>query len=131
MPTLDTISHVTLTVTDLERSVEWYATALGLRRVRDMEGAGWRRVLMAGGDGLMIGLQAHEGTADGDRFDEKRVGLDHLSFACTDRSGVEAWLAGLDAAGVEHSAIAGDPAAVATCQDPDGIAIEFFAPRTN
>ncbi len=127
MSSLNSISHVTLTVTDLEKSVDWYAKALGMKRLRDMEGPGWKRVLMLGDGGTVVGLQAHEGTTTGDRFDEKRVGLDHLSFACADRAEVEGRLAGLDAAGVAHSPIHGDPASVATCQDPDGIAIEFFA----
>jgi catechol 2,3-dioxygenase-like lactoylglutathione lyase family enzyme len=128
MPTVTAISHVTLTVTDLDASIAWYERALGLRRVRDMAGPGWRRTLLTGGAGLVIGLQAHDRTPAGDRFDEARVGLDHLSFACADRAEVLAWLAELDAAGIPHSEISPEPATVATCPDPDGIAIEFFAP---
>lgn len=122
-------SHVTLTVTDLDRSVAWYARALGMERGPDMSGPGWRRTLMVAGPGVVLGLQAHERTAEGDRFDETRVGLDHVSIACADRAEVEAWLAQLDEVGEPHSAISAEPANVATCRDPDGIAIEFFAPR--
>lgn len=125
-PTPNAVSHVTVTVTDLERSAAWYAAALGMRRVRDMAGPTWKRTLMLG-DGVMIGLQAHEATAAADRFDETRVGLDHLSLACADRAEVERWLAHLDSKGVAHSGISGEPASVATVRDPDGIAIEFFA----
>lgn len=127
MPSFTSVSHVTLTVTDLDKSVEWYGNVLGLERLRDMAGPGWKRVLMLGGESLVIGLQSHEGTLAGDRFDEKRVGLDHLSFGCADRAEVAEWAATLDNAGVAHSAIHGDPAAVLTCEDPDGISIEFFA----
>lgn len=129
MPSVNAISHVTLTVTDLDASVEWYARGLRLTRALDMAGPGWKRVLMVGGPGVMIGLQAHESTTAGDRFDETRVGLDHLSILCADRAEVQAWLTHLDAVGVEHSEISPEPAHVATAPDPDGIRIEFFAPR--
>lgn len=128
-PAFEAISHVTLTVTDLERSVEWYARALSMRRGVDMEGPGWKRVLMLGGKGVVVGLQHHDRTQASDRFDECRVGLDHLSVACPDRAGVAAWLGHLDAVGVAHSDLSQPPANVATCRDPDGIAVELFAPR--
>ncbi|WP_347354528.1 VOC family protein [Intrasporangium sp.] len=128
MPTVDSFSHVTLTVTDLAASTAWYERALGMTRGRDMSGPGWRRTLMLGGPGVVLGLQAHERTPAGDRFDETRVGIDHLSIACTDRAEVQAWLDRLEESGVAHSPISPEPANVATCKDPDGIAIEFFAP---
>lgn len=81
------------------------------------------------GPGVVLGLQAHERTPGGDRFDEARVGLDHVSIACADRTQVQAWLARLDEAGVPHSPTSAEPANVATCRDPDGIPIQFFAPR--
>lgn len=127
-PVISAISHITLTVTDIERSVAWYASALNMTRLRDMTGPGWIRTLMVG-DGVMLGLQQHEATAPGDRFSETRVGLDHLSIACADREAVAAWLAHLDSVGIRHSEISDPPANVATTRDPDGIAIEFFAPR--
>ena len=127
MPTITAISHITLTVTDLERSVHWYADTLGLRRGVDMSGPGWKRVIMVTDQGVVVGLQAHERTSADDSFDETRVGIDHLSFACADRAEVEDWSRQLDAAGIAHSDIHGDPASVLTITDPDGIAIEFFA----
>ena len=131
MPTIEAFSHLTLTISDLESSVAWYAHALGMKRGPDMSGPGWKRTLMLAGPGVVIGLQVHERTPQGDRFDEARVGLDHVSIACRDRAEVEAWLAMLDGAGVSHSPISAEPANLATCRDPDGIAIEFFAPRSN
>ncbi len=128
MPAFHSFSHVTLTVTDIETSVDWYQRALGLTRGPDMSGEGWRRTLMLGGPGIVIGLQSHDRTTPTDVFDESRVGIDHLSIACGDRAEVAAWLAALDDAGVEHSAISPAPANVATTRDPDGIPLEFFAP---
>lgn len=128
MPTVHAISHITLTVTDLEASRAWYERALHLKHARDMSGPGWRRALMLGESGIVIGLQAHEAAPDGDRFSEARVGLDHVAIACADRAEVTAWLGELDGLGVAHSDLSDPPANVATCQDPDGIAIEFYAP---
>jgi catechol 2,3-dioxygenase-like lactoylglutathione lyase family enzyme len=129
MPKADALSHVTLTVTDLDTSVAWYERTLGLTHGMDMAGPGWRRALMVADSGLVIGLQMHERTSKQDRFDAARVGLDHLSIACASRADVQSWLAKLDELGVAHSAISDEPANLATCNDPDGIAIEFFAPR--
>ena len=130
MVAINALSHVTLTVTDLEASVAWYERALGLKRGPEMSGPGWHRALMLADSGVVIGLQSHERTAKGERFDETRVGLDHVSIACKDRAEVQAWLVALDRADLPHSEISAEPANVATCRDPDGIAIEFFAPRS-
>ncbi len=91
--------HVTLTVTDLPRSIDWYERVLGMTKVADREGPTWKRALMRSEGGLVIGLTAHEGTGS-DRFDERRVGLDHLSIACEDRDEV----AGLGATSRSSSA---------------------------
>ncbi|HEY5334921.1 MAG TPA: VOC family protein [Mycobacteriales bacterium] len=128
MPTFGALSHVTLTVTDLEQSVAWYELALGMKRGPNMSGPGWRRALMLTDSGVVIGLQVHDRTPTSDRFGETRVGLDHISIACTDRAEVEAWLSALDGAGLSHSPISAEPSNVATCTDPDGIAVEFYAP---
>jgi glyoxylase I family protein len=126
--TIEAFSHVTLTVSDIEASAGWYARALGMERGPNMTGPSWQRTLMRAGPGVVIGLQAHERTPRGDRFDEARVGLDHVSIACQNRAEIEARLARLDDAGIPHSTISAEPANVATCTDPDGIPIEFFAP---
>jgi len=123
-----TFHHVTLSVTDLPRSVDWYERVLGMSKVADREGATWTRALMRSDGGLVISLTVHEGTP-GDRFDERRVGLDHLSIACADRVEVEAWERHLDELGVQHGDLVdAGYGHVLTSRDPDGIPIEFFAP---
>ncbi|MGZ8615433.1 MAG: VOC family protein [Actinomycetota bacterium] len=121
--------HVSLTVTDLHRSMRWYEQVLGVRKVADRAGEGWVRSVMRSEAGLTIGLTVHEGTPTGDGFDHRRVGLDHLSIGCADRDDVRAWVDHLDALGVTHGPLE-EPgyAAVVTARDPDGIAVEFFAP---
>jgi catechol 2,3-dioxygenase-like lactoylglutathione lyase family enzyme len=128
MPTPQGVHHVTLTVTDLERSSAWYQRVLNIDKVADRSGDGWTRVLLRTASGFMIGLTEHDATANGDRFDPTVVGLDHLSIACSDRDGIEAWAAHLDDLGVQHSGVI-DAAAgsLLVVEDPDGIPIEFFA----
>jgi glyoxylase I family protein len=121
--------HVTLSVTDLPRSVDWYERVLGMSKLSDRAGPTWIRAVMRSEGGLMIGLTVHEGSAHDDRFDEQRVGLDHVSIACTDRVEVEAWERHLDELGVEHGELVdAGYGHVLTSRDPDGIPVEFFAP---
>jgi catechol 2,3-dioxygenase-like lactoylglutathione lyase family enzyme len=122
--------HVTLTVGDLGASSAWYQKALGLEVVAEREGAGWRRVLLKRSAGLMIGLTEHDATASDDTFHETRVGLDHVSFACAGLASLEAWRERFEGLGLSHSPIAETPVAhVLVFRDPDGIQLEFFAPK--
>ena len=75
------VHHLTLSVTDLERSTRWYCEVLHGRVLAEREGAGFTRRLIVLPSGLVIGLTQHLDTAAGDRFDHRRVGLDHLSLA--------------------------------------------------
>jgi catechol 2,3-dioxygenase-like lactoylglutathione lyase family enzyme len=121
--------HVTLTVTDLERSATWYGDVLGCEELARREGPGWRRLVMRLPGGAVLGITAHDGTTEADAFDHRRVGLDHVGILCADRDALEAWQVHLDACGVRHGGITDAPYASAiTCRDPDGIPIEFFVP---
>jgi glyoxylase I family protein len=44
-------------------------------------------------------------TLAGDRFDEHRAGLDHVSFGCVNRAELERWQVRLDELGIPHGAI--------------------------
>lgn len=130
MPEAQRIHHVTITVTDLDTSVAWYQRLLGLEKVALRTGSGWVRALMKNRHGLVIGLTVHDAGDPGDRFDERRVGLDHLSIACADAGEVEAWRERLDELGVVHDGVGElGYGHVLVARDPDGIAVEFFAPR--
>jgi acetyl-CoA acetyltransferase len=91
--TLTRLHHLGLTVTDVEASARWYVSVLGFRR----EGAytsedGSRRKVFLARDSLAVrlGLCQHAAST-GERFDETRTGLDHLSFAVETRDELEAW----------------------------------------
>ncbi len=133
VPTLGGIHHIGLTVTDVEASEGWYARVLGLVRAfvepHHGGGTGYAAVLHRPGSPLFVGLDKHLAN-QGERFDESRTGLDHVSFHVADRSELDAWVAHLDREGVSHSGIAEFaepfPFAVLVLRDPDNIQLELI-----
>lgn len=127
MPAFPTITHVALTVSDLGQSVPWYERLFDAKPVLDEDTGPFRHVVWAVG-GTLVGLhQFPDGRPE--TFDERRVGLDHLSFNCTNRGELEQWEARLDELGIAHGGIvdAGYGSGL-SFRDPDGIALELFAP---
>ncbi len=122
-----TINHVALTVSDLERSVPWYQQLFDSEPVLDEDTGPFRHVVWAVGSTLVGLHQFPDGRSE--TFDERRVGLDHLAFACADRTELERWEAQLNAMHVPHGGIvdAGYGSGL-SFRDPDNIALEFFAP---
>jgi hypothetical protein len=124
------VHHVTLTVTDADASASWYQQLLGPAETVHRQGPGWRRVRMQWQGGLVIGVTAHDGTRAGDRFDHARVGMDHVGLACDGEDQVRSWAARLDAIGAPRGPVEDVPYGWAvTGRDPDGIPVEFFAPK--
>jgi glyoxylase I family protein len=130
MPAFPSFAHVAVTVTDLDRSVRWYSRLFDAEPVLDEDeqsGVYHHTVFVLDG-GQLFGLHKH--VIDGDvDFNERNAGLDHVAFACADRAELERWSARLDELGIAHGEIvdAGYGSGVAF-RDPDGIALEFFAP---
>jgi catechol-2,3-dioxygenase len=62
-------------------------------------------------------------------FNERRVGLDHLAFACANRAELEQCEARLKELGIKNGGVvdAGYGSGL-SFRDPDNIALEFFAP---
>jgi glyoxylase I family protein len=122
------IGHVAVTVTDLDRSREWYTKLLGVEPVLDEDAGAFYHVVYPLG-GTLLGLHTLEGTPSGDRFDERRVGLDHVSFGVGSRSDLEAWEQRLNELGIANGGIVDAPyGSGVSFRDPDNIALEFFAP---
>ena len=64
-----------------------------------------------------------------EKFSELRVGLVHVGFGCADRAQLENWVTRLGELGIERAGIVDAPYGSAlSFRDPDGIALEFFAP---
>jgi glyoxylase I family protein len=130
MPTITGIAHVELSVRDLEESVRWYCELLGARDVfratSDTYGITACAVLEPRSQLVLAFTQHREESPS--PFDPRRAGLDHLSFAVSDRTELEAWVARLDALGIAHSSVQDEGYAhQVTLRDPDGIALEFSA----
>jgi glyoxylase I family protein len=130
VPEFPPIAHVAVTVTDLDRSTRWYSELLAADPVLDEDEqiGGFHHTVFALGGGQLLGLHTHTDAA-GDRFDEHRTGLDHVAFACRDRGELQAWAARLDELGIVHGGIVdAHYGSGVSFRDPDGIALEFFAP---
>ena len=123
-------AHVAVTVTDLERSTKWYNALFDATPVldEDEEVGGFHHTVYVVGGGQLFGLHTHpKGT--GDKFSELQTGLDHVSFACRDRNELENWAARLDQLGIVHGGVVdAHYGSGVSFRDPDGIALEFFAP---
>lgn len=126
------ISHLDLSVSDVEMSASWYERVLGLRRLRRVEfPTRTMIVLLHEGAGLVIGLNQHEGFP-GEPFDERRAGLDHVGFAVEARSELDGWQARLATLEVEHSPVADTEVGSALVfRDPDNIQLELWWSKPN
>lgn len=123
------LSHIAITVTDLAASTAWYSRLFGSDPVLDEDEAkgSYHHTVYALGGGNLFGLHTH-GTAPS-RFDEKNAGLDHVSFGCADRAELVSWADKLDKLGIAHSDVEDQAyGSGVSFRDPDGIALEFFAP---
>jgi glyoxylase I family protein len=130
VPELAGISHIDLTVTDVERSERFYTEVLGFEVARrvDEPDLGFRLADLRH-PGLAVEMCVRQPTAgDGSRFSELRAGLDHLSFLVASRAELERWQEHFERHGVTHTPIVDAPyGAVLVFRDPDNIQLELMA----
>jgi len=133
------IHHLRLTVTDVDRSRKFYTELLGFDvavespppddpAAEAMYPVLWGGVVMARGN-LLMGLRPV--APGGDRFDEDRVGLDHLSFNVATREELDQAVRLFDERGIPHGEIRALPGfgiCVLPFRDPDNIQIELTSP---
>ena len=126
--TMPAITHVVVTVTDLDASEEWYTRVLGIKPVIDEDTGPFRHIVYELRNTL-LGLHGFPDLASDESFDERRAGLDHIAFGCANRSELVEWAARLDELGIAHGDIvdAGYGSGL-SFRDPDNIALELFAP---
>jgi catechol 2,3-dioxygenase-like lactoylglutathione lyase family enzyme len=130
MPDFPGLAHVALTVKDVEVSGPWYRRLLGMDPVLDEHtDAGFRHLVWVLDGGTLLGIHQHERGAPNEQFTEFRVGLDHVGFGCANRAELEKWMDRLNDLGISHGGIvdAGYGSGL-SFRDPDGIALELFAP---
>ncbi len=130
MPTLAGYSHLSLTVTDLDKSTQWYRETLGFSLDSEVQGDGFRRNRLRHPDaGITLTLTAHD-TGTGGRFDERRPGMDHVSFAVPSMEDLLGFQERFAERGVDQSDIkptASGAGGIITFRDPDNIQLEVFA----
>jgi catechol 2,3-dioxygenase-like lactoylglutathione lyase family enzyme len=136
---LGAIHHIRLTVTDIERSRKFYTELLGFEVAVEAPASHdpksdpsypvlWGGVVMAKGS-YLLGLRPV--AAKGDRFDEDRVGLDHLSFNVESRAAMDAAIKLLDERGItrgEVRELTSFGICVLPFRDPDNIQLELTSP---
>jgi glyoxylase I family protein len=123
------VHHAAVTVSDLDRSREFYGRLFGSDPVLDEDGGGFYHVVYAMENGTLFGIHTHPTPNDLPVFSEFRSGLDHVSFGVASRTELEKWMSKLDELGIEHSDIVdAHYGSGLSFRDPDNIALELFAP---
>jgi len=141
--TVGPVHHLRLTVTDLNRSRDFYTQVLNFEIAVDapppaghpehelVDEALQGGVVLINGN-MLMGLRP--AASAGDQFSENRVGLDHLSFSVDSREDLERAVKILDEQGVPHGEIKDLGSAFGICvlavRDPDNIQLELTAPRS-
>lgn len=131
MPSITGSVAVTLTVSDPERSADWYTDLLDLREQRRYvkpDGRVGEVCLVDPASGLQLCFVDHAENP-GTSFSEYRTGLDHLEFLVAGRGDLDAWADRLDQMGIDHSGVklpSYTANAMITFRDPDNIQLEFF-----
>lgn len=126
------VHHLTLTVTNLQRSLNFYTEVLGFQVA--MELGPTRSIISNGSAMVALGTAPDpERAIPGDRFDENRVGLDHLSFSLGSRQELDQAVRLFDEKGIPHGEIKDLGETLGLCvlafRDPDNIQLELTAPR--
>ena len=132
----NSVAHIRLTVTDIDRSRNFYESVFGwpvaIELPDDADDATREQlsflfggVLYNAGD-CLIGLRP----VATDRFDENRVGLDHLCLRVGSRAELDDAAAHLDDIGVTREPIKDiGHGYILEFRDPDNIALELMAPK--
>jgi glyoxylase I family protein len=130
VPELMGFSHIDLTVSNGEKSAEWWQKVLGFLLMTRAEGETFDVWNLRHPSGVVVSVMTHQETQH-EEFDERRVGLDHFSLQVADREELERWVEHLDGCGVPHSGIIDakwGPTVV--FRDPDNIQLELFVHPT-
>jgi catechol 2,3-dioxygenase-like lactoylglutathione lyase family enzyme len=125
IPTLAGVHHLKLPVSDLTRSIEWYASRLGYQVVIEFRKhdrlTGVTMMHPAGGPELGL-------TLDPDRA-RAAAGFDYFSIGVPDRAGLDQLAAHLTALGEEHAGVhfATIGWILPLLHDPDGHEVRFYS----
>jgi catechol 2,3-dioxygenase-like lactoylglutathione lyase family enzyme len=129
---IEAIDHLSLSVTNLERSAKFYQEILGFDLIQVP--LDYSDELNAGSYYFSVGnveitLLKHKKTKESDRFSEFRVGLDHLSFRVNSENELEKLVRQLDNKGIKNQGIQiykPNGKKYVIVRDPDNIQLEFW-----
>ena len=126
MPEILGFSHVSLSVTDKERSARWYEELFGFAVFDKVDEPEYTELVLVHPRGAILCLQQHWANP-GQPFDPRHTGADHLAFRVGSREELDEWLARLAELGVTHSPVVDAGYGSVLClRDPDGIQLELF-----
>ena len=129
MSSFPAVTHVAVTVSDLDVSVPWYSRLFGSDAVLDEDTGPFRHVVYSIGGGQLFGLHQFPNGEWAGEFNPRGAGLDHVAFTCADRADLQQWADRLTALGIKHGGIVdAHYGSGLSFKDPDDIALEFFAP---
>ncbi len=121
------VHHLRLTVSDPERAREFYTGVLNFEVAVELPNG----YLLSNGSVLMGIGAAPERATPRDRFDENRVGLDHLSFSASSRQALDEAARVLDERGIPNGGVKDLGADlglyILAFRDPDNIQLELTA----
>jgi len=127
---ISALHHVAVTVSDIEVSGPWYRALIGADPVLDEHtDGGFRHLVWSFGNGTLFGIHQHDRSISPGEFTEFRAGLDHVGFGCETRAELQQWAGRLDDLGIAHGGVVdAHYGSGLSFRDPDGVALEFFAP---
>jgi catechol 2,3-dioxygenase-like lactoylglutathione lyase family enzyme len=129
------VNHFSVTARDVEASAAWYQQVFDLVRLPTTfdhygcEDTGYAVILLEPTTGAVIGVHHNAGN-DGEPFDERRTGLDHIGYGVESRQALDLWVDKLDRLGIAHSGVRDvtEPTRFSTLvfRDPDNIQLELI-----
>ena len=127
MPAFSKVSHISFSATDAEASAKWWSQVFDMTELDRSQGEGWTGILLLHPPtATIVEFQQHDAN-QGERFDPRRTGFDHMGLLVDDRAALDEWQAHFERLGVTHSPIVDrEYGSVLTFKDPDGIQFEMF-----
>ncbi|HEX8805741.1 MAG TPA: VOC family protein [Candidatus Aquilonibacter sp.] len=130
-PSIAGIHHLKFNVADLDRSLDFYASALGAKRLSELDhrradGTIFAYILEIENLGTYLELRAAPERA------AREAGLDPVTFSVRTHRDLLAWHDHLEAKGIRHSPVfTGVLGWVLAAEDPDGTHLRFYTLETH